>query len=201
MPDLEALLRRVAVDLDAAGARWAVVGALAVAIRTEPRFTRDIDLAVAVDSDPQAESLVLSLRNCGYDVVATTEHESSGRIAMVRMTPTDETPAAAIVDLLFATSGIESEIVEDADSLEVLPGLRLRVATTGQLIALKLLSASEDRPHDRGDLRALFGEALPTDLDSARHALALISDRGYNRGRDLQRALDEAIATWPQGDP
>lgn len=188
----------MAVDLDAAGATWAVVDGLAVGIRGEPRFTRDIDLAVAVESDPEAEELVLSLRTRGYEAIATTEHESSGRIAMVRMTTTGEIPPAAIVDLLFATSGIESEIVEAADSIEVLPGLRLRVARTGHLIALKLLSASEDRPHDRGDLRALFGEAIPTDLETARQAVALISDRGYNRGRDLQSALDEAIATWPK---
>lgn len=197
MPDLETLLKRLAADLDVADARWAVVGALAVGVRSEPRFTRDIDLAVAVDSDQQAEHLVFSLRDRGYEVVSTTEHESSGRIAMVRLAPTDEEPGAAIVDLLFATSGIENEIVDEADRLEVLPGLRLRVAKTGHLIALKLLSASDDRPHDRGDLRALFAEARATDLETTRIALALISDRGYNRGRDLQAALDEAIATWP----
>ena len=36
------------------GADWAVLGGLAVAARTEPRFTRDIDLAVAVRNDEEA---------------------------------------------------------------------------------------------------------------------------------------------------
>lgn len=41
---LEAVLRRAAGDLGDLGRGWALVGALAVSARAEPRFTRDIDL-------------------------------------------------------------------------------------------------------------------------------------------------------------
>ena len=34
---------------------WALVGGLAVSARTEPRFTRDIDIVVAVEDDTRAE--------------------------------------------------------------------------------------------------------------------------------------------------
>jgi hypothetical protein len=40
------------------GKRFALVGGLAVSVRAEVRFTRDVDLAVAVSSDAEAESLV-----------------------------------------------------------------------------------------------------------------------------------------------
>ncbi|HEY7363147.1 MAG TPA: hypothetical protein VIE37_03490, partial [Methylomirabilota bacterium] len=50
MSRLESVLRRAAGDLQALGRGWAVVGALAVSARTEPRFTRDVDLVVAVQS-------------------------------------------------------------------------------------------------------------------------------------------------------
>lgn len=53
-PLLEAL-RAIARDLDREGARWALVGGLAVSARTEPRFTRDLDVAVAVPDDGAAE--------------------------------------------------------------------------------------------------------------------------------------------------
>lgn len=43
------------------------------------------------------------------------------------------------MDLLFASSGIEHEIVAAADPLEVLPDLTVPVARTGHLIALKPL--------------------------------------------------------------
>ena len=49
MQSVDAVLAQAAVDLDAIGARWAVIGGLAVAFRAEPRFTKDVDLAVAVD--------------------------------------------------------------------------------------------------------------------------------------------------------
>jgi hypothetical protein len=53
------VLRVLAVAADAlehAGARWALIGGLAVSTRIEPRFTRDIDLAVSVPDDASAGS-------------------------------------------------------------------------------------------------------------------------------------------------
>jgi hypothetical protein len=43
----------------------ALVGGLAVSARTEPRFTRDLDFAVAFASDAEAEQYVLLLRHAG----------------------------------------------------------------------------------------------------------------------------------------
>jgi len=43
---IEAALRRIAVDLDARGRHWALVGGLAVSARAEPRTTRDVDVVV-----------------------------------------------------------------------------------------------------------------------------------------------------------
>lgn len=45
---LKDVLRTVVSELDGAGSPWALVGGLAVSARLEPRFTRDIDLAVSV---------------------------------------------------------------------------------------------------------------------------------------------------------
>jgi len=47
MTQLESVLRRAVADLGDAGARFALVGGLAISVRTEPRFTRDADLVVA----------------------------------------------------------------------------------------------------------------------------------------------------------
>jgi len=54
MGPVDAILAQVAADLETIGARWAVIGGLAVAIRAEPRFTKDVDLAVAVVDDRKA---------------------------------------------------------------------------------------------------------------------------------------------------
>jgi hypothetical protein len=55
-------LRRVAEALRAAGQRFALVGGMAVAVRGEPRFTRDVDLAVAVSGDREMEALLFERR-------------------------------------------------------------------------------------------------------------------------------------------
>jgi hypothetical protein len=97
--------------------------------------------------------------------------------------------------LLFASLGIESEIVAAADILAVVPGLTLPVATTGHLLALKVLSRDDrTRPQDVADLRALLRVATPQDLSTARSALALIQQRGFHRNRSLGPELDRAIA-------
>lgn len=64
-------LNRVAAALAGAlealvGRRLALVGGLAVSARSEPRFTRDVDLAVAVEDDEDAEQLVRALTGRGY---------------------------------------------------------------------------------------------------------------------------------------
>jgi hypothetical protein len=59
LQSVDAVLSQAAEDLDAIGARWAVISGLPVAFRAEPRFTKDVDLAVAVAvaDDEEAEGI------------------------------------------------------------------------------------------------------------------------------------------------
>jgi len=196
---LETALRQICADLTETGHPFALVGGLAVSARTEPRFTRDADIAVAVASDAEAEALVRSLRASGYEIEAVVEQEAVGRLATARLTRSPQ-PTSPIVDLLFASSGIEAEIVAEAEEIELLPQLRVRVATTGHLIALKVLARDDvTRPQDIGDLRALVRVASTADIARARGALRLIAERGYHRGRELQTELEELLRTQHEG--
>jgi len=100
---LELALAAAAVDIAAEGKRFALVGGLAVSVRAEVRFTRDVDLAVAVNDDADAESLVYALKSRGYATVASVEHEAQARLATIRL----RSPQGVKVDLLFASSGID----------------------------------------------------------------------------------------------
>ncbi len=137
---IDLALTRIASDLDGLRLRWALVGGLAVSARVEPRFTRDIDLVIAVDSDDHAERLTRDLQRFGYGVTTVIEQEATGRLAATRLVPPGESEHGVVVDALFASSGIETEVTADADVLDVLPGLRVPVASIGHLIALKVLS-------------------------------------------------------------
>jgi predicted nucleotidyltransferase len=181
--DLEAALIRLDIDLRALGIRWALVGGWAVSLRGEPRTTRDLDVTIAVSSDRQAERIARDLLHRGYDFLpeSVLEQTTVHRLATVRFL-SPATPEGCIVDLLFASSGIEPEVVAAASQLEVLPGLDVPVVQLGHLIALKVLAG---RPQDLADLQVLRRYAEDRDLLLARESLELISRRGYDRGKDL----------------
>jgi hypothetical protein len=185
MTRVEKILRDVAAALDWGERRYALIGGLAVSARSEPRFTRDVDWAVAVQDDADAESVVHGLVGAGYSIVMTVEQDEAKRLATVRLLPPGEPAGGVVADLLFASSGIEPELVAAADAMEILPGLTVPVARVGHLIALKVLSAAPNRPQDTGDLRALAAVADASELEFARQALALIEARGFARGKLL----------------
>ena len=56
-----------------------------MSVRTEPRLTRDADLAVLVADYRDAEALVLSLEAHGWRVVTAIEQDAAGRLATVRL--------------------------------------------------------------------------------------------------------------------
>jgi predicted nucleotidyltransferase len=193
MNPLEVLLRRVAALLESRHQAWALVGGLAVSVRTEPRFTRDLDLAVAVVDDQAAEALVLSLQTAGFRALATVEQEATHRLATARMAPFGDQPQGMMLDLLFASSGIEAEVCKEAELLQVFPEVFVPVARLHHLMALKALARDDrNRPQDAADLRQLMAAAQDADLAVACDAARLIEARGFNRSRDLVEALMNA---------
>jgi hypothetical protein len=187
--ELERALERIVSELRREGAAFALVGGLAVSVRAEPRLTRDADLAVSVASDAAAEALVLGLQQRGYRVVAAVEQDAVGRLSTVRLVA-GGSARGVVTDLLFASSGIEPEIVAAADPLEVLPGVVLPVASIGHLITMKLLARDDrQRPADADDLHALASVAVEADWTTAALAVRQIEERGFHRGRDLAALL------------
>lgn len=181
---LEASLRAIADALRRHRARWALVGGLAVSVHAEPRLTRDADVAVSVADDAEAERLVAALGADGYRVAATVDHEPTGRLATVRLVRA--VAPELVTDLLFASSGIEDQVVGGAELVEVLPGLTLPVASAAHLVAMKVLARDDrQRPADADDLRRLGEGMTVAQWEQALAAAEAISARGFDRGRDV----------------
>lgn len=181
-------LATAAADLNDLRKPFALIGGLAVSLRADPRFTRDADLAVSVVSDLDAEQTVHALLELGYELHAAVEQTALGRLATARLR--SRVAGGVIVDLLFASSGIEPEIAASAEVLTVARGLQIPVARVGHLIALKLLSQDEERRRqDLIDLDQLRDIASDDDWECAALACVLIVERGYHRGRDLPHLL------------
>lgn len=194
MNALETLLRRVMTLFENRQQQWALVGGLAVSVRTEPRFTRDLDLAVAVSDDLSAERLIYQLHGAGLHTFATVEHEATKRLSTARLYPGKTMHDGLVLDLLFASSGIEKEICNAAENLTVFRKLAIPVASIHHLMILKVLSRDDrSRPQDAADLRQLIAAAQLSDLAAACEAGRLIADRGFNRERNLTRQMEQ---TW-----
>jgi predicted nucleotidyltransferase len=178
------VLADVASALRNQGVEFALVGGLAVSVRSEPRFTRDIDLAVAVSDDDAAQAVVAALAP-RFEPVALLEHDSLNRLAAVRLAAAGHATTGIVVALLFASSGVEAELAMRAEPMEVFAGVTVPVARTGGLLALKVLARAPNRPMDTADLHALLAVAAPDDLAETEGLLDLIMERGSNRGRDL----------------
>jgi hypothetical protein len=55
-----------------------IVGGLAVSARCDPRFTRDVDIAVVVDTDEHTEALIHALTSHGLRTAGLVEQEAGG---------------------------------------------------------------------------------------------------------------------------
>jgi hypothetical protein len=169
-------------ELGVLGVEYAVVGGLAASALGEVRFTRDVDVAVAVRGDQEAERLVFELRGLGYEVLATVEQEALGRLATARLL----NPRGVTCDLIFATCGVEAEVVASAEALEIFPGVCIRTASVESLLAMKTLSATPARPRDLGDIRALLLHHPDFDEHELYGLLEQITERGFARDQILE---------------
>jgi hypothetical protein len=183
-------LRSIAAALRVLRRPFAVVGGMAVAVRGEPRFTRDVDVAVAIASDVEIEGLVFELTARGYRTVALVEHGARNRLSTARLAA----PGGMIVDLIAATCGIEQEIVERALPVALEGAGELPVARAEELLAMKVLSMTERRPLDRVDAISLVLTNPDLDLQVVRANLQLILERGFDRGEKLIDKLDAVLA-------
>lgn len=194
-PVLDELLEIVS-ELRSRRVDFALVGGLAVAVRGEPRFTDDVDVAIAVRSDEEVEALVHDLRARGYEVRALVEHKTQRCIATVRL----RSPRGVTVDLISGSSGIEREIVRDASAVHFDQTVSIPVAQAVDLLAMKVLSSTSHRAQDLLDVRSLLAVNPTLDMDAVRKRLETITARGFNREQDLLKKLERLVVEASRDD-
>lgn len=198
MSELADTLRRTTEALDGLGVRYALVGGIAVSVRAEPRFTRDVDVAVSVPDDSSAESLVRELLSAGWTLLAQVEQDATGRLSTVRTRAPGTGEGGVVVDFLFASSGFEPEVVAAAELVEALPDLIVPVARTPHLVAMKVLAMNRGaRLQDRVDALSLLGTMDAGGVEEARRLLRLVRERGFDRGKDLQAEFEALLRDKP----
>jgi predicted nucleotidyltransferase len=186
----EEALADIARRLRARGIAFALVGGLGVSVRAEVRFTRDVDLAIAVADDSSLEALVRDLRAGGYETVAVVEHEVRQRLATVRLQSSSGVP----IGLIAGSCGIEDDVVARATLVDFPGAGAVPVATPEDLLAMKVLAMTDQRLQDRLDAMSLVLTNPNLDLGAVRDALRLITERGYHRDQHLPDKLAAVLA-------
>jgi len=164
-------IAEVAAALNAIGARFALIGGLALASYKVVRATQDVDLLVEAEN---ADAIDAELARLGYRCL----HRSGDAANYARG---DER-----VDFLYASRPIARRLLAGATELKTALG-ELRVVSAEGLIGFKLQGLVNDprRTQDLEDIRAL--------LRANRAALDIEELRGYFRLFDREPLLDELL--------
>lgn len=157
-------LRHAWSALERFHAPMAILGGIAVAAWGHARFTKDVDILLAIDGD-QVDDLIESLLKSGMRTMREPPLITIGDVDLVQLLyePPD-TFLDLRIDLLFARSEFHLQALNRRVSLR-LPGLDQEVAVLAceDIIVLKLLAG---RVIDRADAAALLREnrdAIDTD--------------------------------------
>ena len=141
---------RLVMDLERHEVRYALIGGIAVAFYTEPRFTRDIDLLI----DPEDYEKIRSiLQDDGYFESASpwTFREMAIELhCFLKVTPEDE----MTIDILVARSEEVRRIIRNAVTAKSEEG-RVMIAKKEDLIWLKRVRNSKQ---DQADIEKLEDE-------------------------------------------
>jgi hypothetical protein len=95
---IEGALAHIAAELRKRSRPFALVGGLAVSIRGEVPFTRDVDVAIAASADAEVEKLVRELAPAGYAIIARAEELLALKVlSMTERRPQDRMDAESLL--------------------------------------------------------------------------------------------------------
>lgn len=149
------LLKRIARELDREGVPYMIIGGQAVLVYGEPRFTRDIDITVALTPD-SLQKVVRVVRKSGLEIL-TDNPEKFVREA--RILPTQDAESGFRVDFIFSWTPFEREAINRAKPI-LIDGYPVKFASPEDVIILKVISG---RARDYEDIKGILRR---TDIDT-----------------------------------
>ncbi len=140
--------KRLVVDLEKQGVRYALVGGVAMAFYTEPRFTRDVDLLVDSDDFRKVKGI---LEKDGYVESASPWTFRNVAIELHRFLKVVNEEDEMLIDILVAKDEEVRKIIQNAVEAESEEG-RVKLANKKDLIWLK---RTRDSKQDQADVEKL----------------------------------------------
>lgn len=154
------VFRRAAETLDNIGVTWSLIGGAALPARGRVRVTRDFDVIVIADKETMG-TLVQHLQEAGFAHHPTADKHKLDRVRLYRFWYPVSSAASIGLDIQVPTDSFLESVARHATQVS-LSGIHVPVATTEDLILLKLLSF---RPIDRADAIELAADAKKLDTE------------------------------------
>jgi predicted nucleotidyltransferase len=174
MQRFETLLSKVSQALEHAGIPYMVIGGQAVLVHGEPRFTRDIDITLGVDTD-RAESI----RSIARELLLKPGEEATDDFVKRNAVLSVEDPESGIVvDFIFSFLPYERQAIQRAKQVHV-GTASVQFATAEDTIIHKLFAG---RPRDIEDVKSIVNNTAT--LDKA-YLTKWLDEFSSIAGRDL----------------
>ncbi len=140
--------KRLVMELEKQKVRYALVGGVAMAFYTEPRFTRDIDLLIDCEDFEKTKGI---LEKDGYFESASPWTFRNVAIELHRFLKVVDEEDEMLLDILVAKDEEVKSIIQNAIEAESEEG-RVMVVNKGDLIWLKRM---RDSKQDQADIERL----------------------------------------------
>ena len=148
MPDLPlATLQRLVLALDHIAVPYAIIGGVAVSIRSVPRYTQDVD-AVMWFGETGWQELLDKLISHGFIARSSRPIEFARLNRLLLLVDKD----GIQVDLSFGALPFEEHTVRNAERIEVADRLTAPIASAEALLIMKAIAW---RPKDHVDIREI----------------------------------------------
>ena len=156
MPDLPlSTLKRLVDALVELQVPYAVIGGVAVSLRSVPRYTEDVDAVIWYGEDGWSEFLS-QIEQRGFKARAANPIAFAQQNRLLLLTDDD----SVHVDLSFGALPFEEETIRSAGLIEISEGFSAAIATAEALTVMKAIAW---RPKDQLDIREIV--AVNPDLE------------------------------------
>jgi predicted nucleotidyltransferase len=180
----EAILTRIAQQLEGAGLPYMVIGGQAVLLYGEPRLTKDIDVTLGATLDRLPEVLKLA-DAMGLEPLVDPERFTRDTMVL----PCRDSGTEVRVDLIFSFSTYERQALERARSVE-LAGVQVRFASLEDVIIHKVIAG---RPRDLEDVKGMLVKNPGADIDYVKSWLREFADSLAEPFQEqFERVLEES---------
>ena len=143
----EALITKIAVELERAGLPYMIIGGQAVLFHGMLRMTRDIDITLGVDTR-SLDTVVQTVQAIGVEIIPEDVERFVERTYVL---PAMEKKSGLRVDFIFSFTPYEREAIARAVPA-LLGGTKVMFAAVEDVVIHKIFAG---RPRDLEDVRAL----------------------------------------------